>query len=688
MKFRDLKINNEVMYYGKKYLIWSIEPPNIKLKRDNDGEVLTVNFYELVINPSFIPANSFVSKNEDIKYKSNLDEASDKNRDKALTRYEIIRPVIILRKAKANDIRSIYEFVQVYNEFICDGEDIYKLRQNKLVERIAKKHQRSVRTINQYISDYYKSENEVGGQGIEGLISKSGIGYSDRTDNKKLIICHPKDPDYILDEIDIRISEEYIPIIKYVIENEYLTSKNISNSTTYRLIKSLCVKEGVEPPNESTIYKILNRIREDIKTKLRKGKKASEKYRPVLRGFSNVEALFPLHMVEIDHTRIDLDVIDEETGYNMGRPWITLGIDVYSRMIWCMYISLEEPSANRVRKALEHGVLFKQAKERYNTFNEWPVYGIPTIIYLDNGTDFKSTNLKRMITETLKTNVMYRPVKTPHYGATIERLFGKLNAELIHSLDGTRKSHFYNLGDYDPEREAILTINDLTEILAQYFTDVYPYKTHRGLPIDENTPAVRFYGGLEKVGIPEFILPDEEELFKIELLPIAMKPYTREGFRLDNVIYMSSELSQYIGTRDIKYKIKYDVDDISRIFFLKPDTKEYVEVPAVLPAADSIKGMNRYTYDKIRKLQLEESKEKLRQIPGASDVDKYEAKLRENVLNKYKNNKTVRKQAKLMNVDFTSLVPKNDQSKSKITLNMLIDNAKKLEEERELNKNV
>lgn len=690
MKFRNLKIRSEVMYFGKKYEIWSIKPPIVELKRDSDGEMLTVNFYELVKNPSFKPSHSFITKiqKEDVEYKSNLDEASEKNREKAINRYEIIRPIITLRKAKAGDVRAVYEFVQVYSDYIRDSEDIYILKQKVLIERISEKHKLAKRTISNYIADYYKSENEMDGQGVEGLISRSGSGYSDRKDNKKLIICHPKDPNYVLEEIDIRISDKYIPILKHVIETEYLASKNISNSTTCRLINAICVKEGVEPLSESTVYKLLNRIGEDIKTKMRKGKKASEKYRPTQRGFSNEESLFPLNIVEIDHTLLDMDVIDEETGFNIGRPWITLGIDVYSRMIWCMYISLEEPSANRVRKALEHGVLFKQAKEKYGTFNEWPVCGIPTFIYLDNGPDFKSTNLKRMVTETLKTNLMYRPVKTPHYGATIERLFGKINSELIHNLSGTRKSHFYELGDYDPESEAILTIKDITEILAQYFTDIYPFKTHRGLPINENTPAVRFYSGLEIVGLPEFILPSEEEIFKIELLPTAMKPCTRDGIRLENVIYMSSELPQYIGTRDIKYKVKYDVDDISKIYFFKPDTKEYIEIPAVLPPADSLKGMNRYTYKKIRKLSIEESSEKLRQIPGASEVEKCEAKLRENVLKKYKNNKTVRKQAKLMNVDFKDLVPKNDQSKSKVLLNMLIDNAKKLEEERELNKNV
>lgn len=691
MKFRNLKINSEIMYYGKKYIVWSIKPPNIEIKRISDNEMLTINFYELVSNPSFKSADSIISQiqKEDVIYKSNLDEVSDKNREKALNRYEIIKPIIVFRKAKASDLKAVLEFSNVYGEFIKEDEDLFKIKQNVLVERVAKEHQLSIRTINQYLADYYKSENEINGQGLEGLVPNSEAGYSSRKDNKKLIISHPKDTDFILQEIDVRISEKYIPIIKYVIENEYLNVKNITNSIAYQHIRSICIHEGIEPPCEYTIYKIFNRIDDDIKTKMRNGKKAAEKYRPTQRGFSNEEALFPLHIVEIDHTLIDIDVIDEETGYNIGRPWLTLGIDVYSRMIWSMYISLEDPSANRVRKALEHGVLFKRAKERYGTFNEWPVCGIPTFIYLDNGPDFKSTNLKRMVTETLKTNLMYRPVKTPHYGATIERLFGKINSEFIHGLNGTRKSHFYELGDYDPEKEAILTIKDLTELLAQYFTDIYPFKTHRGLPINENTPAVRFYSGLEVVGLPEFILPDEEETFKIELLPTVMKPCTRDGIRLENVIYMSSELPKYIGTRDIKYKIKYDVDDISKIYFFKPDYKEYIEIPAVHPPAESISGMNRYTYKKIRKLLIEESKEKLRQIPGASEVEMSEAKLRENELKKYKKNKTVRKQAKLMNTSFEDIFSKSNQpSKSSVSLNMLIENAKKLEEERELKKNV
>lgn len=688
MKFRGLKINCDVMYYGKKFKVWGIEPPYIELKRDEgDGGIIRITFSDLVSNPSFKPATTFAvdeSKGK-VTYQSNMDALTDNKKSSTSKRFDLIRPLIVFRKGKSNDLRSICEFRQVYTEYILDGETFDSINQKLLVERIAQKHFVGKRTINRYLANYLKSENEVSGQGVEGLIPKSGIGYQKRQDNKILQICHPKDPEYVLDEINLRIDEKYIPIIKSVIENEYLNTKKISDSEAYRLIKILCTKEGLNPLGKITVIKLLKRIDERVRTRLRDGKKAAEKYDDVNRGFSDEEALYPLHIVEIDHTELDMDVIDENTGFNIGRPWITVGIDVYSRMIWCLYISLEEPSANRVRKALEHGVLFKKAKERYNTNLEWEVFGKPTIIYLDNGPDFKSTNVKRMINETLGSNVMYRPVKTPKYGATIERLFGKINAELIHNLMGTRKSHFYNLGDYDPEKEALLTISDLTEILTCYFTDVYSTRPHRGLPLEADTPIVRYLDGIKKYGYPDFIFDEDIPSFKIELLPKEMKPYTRDGIRLDNVFYKSSELSHLIAKREVKYKIKYDVDDISKIYLLMPNSSEYVEVPSVSPPADCVMNMNRYTYKKIREIKREESKEKLGAIANEKEIKKYEAELHDRILKKYQNNKTIRKMAKRGNIEPVALTPKfNNNATTQPSLRDIIAFAKLKEKERSI----
>ncbi len=688
LKFKGLKINCDVMYYGKRFKVWSIEPPYVELKRDEgDGKIIRITYTELVSNPSIKPATTFIvdeSKGK-VKYQSNMDALTEHKKSKTSKRFELIRPIIVFRKGKSNDFRSICEFKQFYKEYILDGETFESINQKLLVERIAEKHFVGKRTINRYLANYLKSENEVAGEGLEGLIPKSGIGYQKRGDNKILQICHPKDPEYVLDEICLRIDEKYIPIIKSVIENEYLNTKKISDSEAYRLIKVLCTKEGLNPLGKITVLKLLKRIDERVRTKLRDGKKAAEKYEDINRGFTDEEALYPLHIVEIDHTELDMDVIDESTGFNIGRPWITVGIDVFSRMIWCLYISLEEPSTNRVRKALEQGVLFKNAKERYNTHLEWEVFGKPTIIYLDNGPDFKSTNVKRMINETLGSNVMYRPVKTPRYGATIERLFGKLNSELIHNLMGTRKSHFYSLGDYDPENEAILTISDLTEILTCYFTDVYPTRPHRGLPLEADTPIVRYIDGIKKYGYPDFIFDEDIPEFKIELLPIEMKPYTRDGIRLDNVFYKSSELSHLIAKREVKYKIKYDVDDISKIYLLLPNSSEYVQVPSIFPPAGCIRNMNRYTYKKIRELRREESKEKLGAIINEDEIRKYEAELYDRILKKYQKNKTIRKMAKRSNIEPVVLTPNlSNKSTTQASLKDKLAFAKAKEQERSM----
>ena len=46
----------------------------------------------------------------------------------------------------------------------------------------------------------------------------------------------------------------------------------------------------------------------------------------------------PLDLVQIDHTKLDIIVVDDEQRLPIGRPWITLAIDVYSRMVTGFYI--------------------------------------------------------------------------------------------------------------------------------------------------------------------------------------------------------------------------------------------------------------------------------------------------------------------------------------------------------------
>lgn len=57
------------------------------------------------------------------------------------------------------------------------------------------------------------------------------------------------------------------------------------------------------------------------------------------------DAQRPLDVVQIDHTKLDIIVVDREQRLPIGRPWITLAIDVYSRMVVGFCISLDPPGA-------------------------------------------------------------------------------------------------------------------------------------------------------------------------------------------------------------------------------------------------------------------------------------------------------------------------------------------------------
>ncbi len=48
-------------------------------------------------------------------------------------------------------------------------------------------------------------------------------------------------------------------------------------------------------------------------------------------------------VLQVDHTPVDLLVVDETWRKPVGRPWLTLAIDVHSRCITGLHLSFEGP---------------------------------------------------------------------------------------------------------------------------------------------------------------------------------------------------------------------------------------------------------------------------------------------------------------------------------------------------------
>jgi len=104
----------------------------------------------------------------------------------------------------------------------------------------------------------------------------------------------------------------------------------------------------------------------------------------------------PLERVEIDHTPLDLMVIDDDSGLPLGRPYITACIDDYTRCLLGIYISFEPPSNFTVSRCLMHAFIPKT--ELHVKFpaiqNQWSAHGVMRELVVDNGQEFHSTSFE------------------------------------------------------------------------------------------------------------------------------------------------------------------------------------------------------------------------------------------------------------------------------------------------------
>ncbi len=110
------------------------------------------------------------------------------------------------------------------------------------------------------------------------------------------------------------------------------------------------------PPGGATVYRrimdagsasVLRRARSRAETRVEA---------PVSEG---PRASHVLERVEIDHTLLDLFLVDEEDRLPIGRPTLTLAIDAYSRMPFGIQVGFEPPSYLAVMGCLLHGILPK-----------------------------------------------------------------------------------------------------------------------------------------------------------------------------------------------------------------------------------------------------------------------------------------------------------------------------------------
>ena len=88
---------------------------------------------------------------------------------------------------------------------------------------------------------------------------------------------------------------------------------------------------GLTPPGRKAITaRVRRKPRSEIVARREGRKAARDRFAPAA---GSLQAEWPLALVQIDHTLVDVIVVDSLTRAPIQRPWLTLAIDVCSRCV-------------------------------------------------------------------------------------------------------------------------------------------------------------------------------------------------------------------------------------------------------------------------------------------------------------------------------------------------------------------
>lgn len=419
---------------------------------------------------------------------------------------------------------------------------------------------------------------EVVGGGAERLAAAE-LGLSTR--HVRTLVSQLRSGEGVATDIAPRVSDggrgvHRLPlareeVMERVIDEHYLKRQRPNGSATYRLLELRCSELGLRPPSRSTFFRRLTALSPLRREQARLGTDAAKKLKPA--GLGAVIAA-PLQQIQIDHTWLNVIAVSDADRQPIGRPYLTLAIDVYSRCVLGFIITLEPPSALSVGLVLARVVSDKSdLVKRFKSDIRWDMAGVPLSLLVDNAKEFHSEALRRGA-ELHGIKIHHRHPGKVEEGAIVERGIKTVNDE-THGLPGTTFSNIVSRREYDSVKEASMTVAELERWFLLLLAG-YHERVHRGIG---RSPRARWESAIRD-SKPSRVITNPSA-FLIDFLPIERRKVTRSGLQLDYILYYSDDLRPLIERAKSlpRLMVRRNPMDISRIWLLDPILDHYIELP-------------------------------------------------------------------------------------------------------------
>ena len=183
-----------------------------------------------------------------------------------------------------------------------------------------------------------------------------------------------------------KLPETSRTLIEETITADYETLKQKTVYASWLALKLACDQKGVVLPSYKT-YRLAIRRRPVVEQTLkRQGPRAAYQQEA---AYWELEFRTPPHgdrpfeIAHIDHTELDVECVCGRTGRGLGRPWLTLLTDAYSRRMLALYLTFDAPSYRSCMMVL------RECVRRHSR--------LPQIIVVDGGREFQGTYFETLL---------------------------------------------------------------------------------------------------------------------------------------------------------------------------------------------------------------------------------------------------------------------------------------------------
>ena len=327
--------------------------------------------------------------------------------------------------------------------------------------------------------------------------------------------------------------------LQEVIEGLALRRPAPSVASVYRRVCNVAEAHEWPRPSYATVYSVIRALDPGLVTLAHEGpKRYAEQFELLYRR----EASRPNEMWQADHTPLDMRVYDERG--QPARPWLTIILDDYSRVVAGYALSLHAPSSIQTALALRQAI-WRKGDPR------WSVCGIPETFYNDHGSDFTSKHLEQVAAD-LHMSVVFSTAGKPRGRGKIERFFSTVNQLFLSEQPGYSPAGA-------PAARPELALPALDARLRQFLVEVYNRRPHSETG---ESPQARWETAAL---LPR--LPEAAEQLDLLLLTVA-KPRRvhQDGIHFQGFRYLDTTLAAYVGEDVV---IRYDPRDLAelRVYF-------------------------------------------------------------------------------------------------------------------------